>query len=47
VRMAFLWNLNFSQLGWGPEDPNAPYALIDFQGIARPAYGAVGAMQKP
>jgi len=47
VRLAFLWNLNFSQLGWGPEDPNAPYALIDFKGVARPAYGAVGAMQKP
>ena len=47
VRIAFLWNLNFSQLGWGPEDPNAPYAIIDFDGVARPAYGAVGAMQKP
>jgi len=47
VRMAFLWNLNYSQLGWGPEDPNAPYALIDFQGVARPAYGAIGAMDKP
>jgi hypothetical protein len=47
VRLAFLWNLNFSQLGWGPEDPNAPYALIDFRGVARPAFGAVGAMEKP
>ncbi|MEE8392552.1 MAG: hypothetical protein V3S14_17360, partial [Anaerolineae bacterium] len=47
VRLAFLWNLNYSQLGWGPEDPNAPYALIDFQGVARPAFGAVGAMDKP
>jgi len=47
VRLAFLWNLNFSQLGWGPEDPNAPYAIIDFQGIARPAFGAIGAMDKP
>nr|HID14646.1 hypothetical protein [Anaerolineae bacterium] len=47
VRLAFLWNLNFSQLGWGPEDPNAPYALIDFQGVARPAFGAIGAMEKP
>jgi hypothetical protein len=46
VRVAFLWNLNYSQLGWGPEDPNAPYALIDFQGIARPAFGAIGAMDK-
>ncbi|NLF02291.1 MAG: cellulase family glycosylhydrolase [Anaerolineales bacterium] len=47
VRMAMLWNLNYSQLGWGPEDPNAPYALVDFNGVARPAYGAVGAMAKP
>jgi hypothetical protein len=47
VRLAFLWNLDFSQLGHGPQDPNAPYALIDFQGIARPAYGAIGAMPKP
>ncbi len=47
VRLAFLWNLNYSQLGNGPQDPNAPYALIDFQGIARPAFGAIGAMEKP
>lgn len=47
VRLAILWNLNYSQLGWGPEDPNAPYALLDFNGVARPAYGAVGAMAKP
>jgi len=47
VRLAFLWNLNYSQLGNGPQDPNAPYAIIDFQGVARPAYGAIGAMEKP
>ncbi|OQY21724.1 MAG: hypothetical protein B6I35_07765 [Anaerolineaceae bacterium 4572_32.2] len=47
VRLAFLWNLNFSQLGWGPEDPNAPWAIIDFQGVGRPAFGAIGAMDKP
>ncbi len=47
VRLAFLWNLDYSQLGWGPRDPNAPYAIIDFQGIARPAYWAIGAMPKP
>jgi hypothetical protein len=47
VRLAFLWNLNFSQLGWGPEDPNAPWAIIDFGGVARPAFGAIGAMEKP
>ena len=47
VRLAFLWNLNYSQLGWGPRDPNAPYALIDFGGAARPAFGAIGEMEKP
>jgi len=47
VRLAFLWNLNYSQLGWGPEDPNAPYALIDFKGVGRPAFDAIRAMEKP
>ncbi|MCJ7736623.1 MAG: hypothetical protein MUQ10_04820 [Anaerolineae bacterium] len=47
VRLAFLWNLNYSQLGWGPEDPNAPYAITDFAGAARPAFDAIGAMEKP
>ena len=30
-----------------PEDPNAPYALIDFKGVGRPAFSAIGAMEKP
>ncbi len=49
VRLAFLWNLNFSQLhgGLGAESPNAPYGIIDMQGAARPAFGAIGAMDKP
>jgi hypothetical protein len=47
VRAAFLWNLNYSQLGWGPEDPNAPYGLIDFRGAPRPAFDAVREMEKP
>jgi hypothetical protein len=48
VRLAFLWNLDFAQKdGLGPTDPNAPYSLLDFRGIARPAFGAVGAMEKP
>lgn len=47
VRLAFLWNLNYSQLGWGPWDPNAPYALIDFEGAPRPAFHAVREMDKP
>jgi len=48
VRLAFLWNLDFAQKdGLGPTDPNAPYSLLDFQGIARPAFGAIGALEKP
>ena len=47
VRLAFLWNLNYSQLGWGPRDPNAPYALIDFDGAPRPAFDAIREMPKP
>jgi hypothetical protein len=48
VRLAFLWNLDFAQKdGLGPTDPNAPYSLLDFRGVARPAFGAIGAMEKP
>lgn len=46
VRLAFLWNLNYSQLGWGPEDPNAPYGIIDMQGAPRPAFYAIQEMEK-
>ncbi|MBN1977148.1 MAG: cellulase family glycosylhydrolase [Anaerolineae bacterium] len=49
VRMAFLWNLNFSQLndGRGAEDSNAPYGIIDLRGAPRPAFEALAAMEKP
>ncbi len=47
VRLAFLWNLNYSQLGWGPEDPNAPYGIIDLGGAPRPAFEAIRDMEKP
>jgi hypothetical protein len=48
VRLAFLWNLDFAQKdGLGPTDPNAPYSILDFQGVARPVYGAIGVMDKP
>jgi len=47
VRLAFLWNLNYSQLGWGPEDPNAPYGIIDMDGAPRPAFEAIRQMDKP
>ncbi len=49
VRLAFLWNLNFSQLndGRGAADSNAPYGIIDLNGAPRPAFEAIGAMDKP
>ena len=48
VRLAFLWNLDYANKGPRvPSDPNAPYSLVDFNGIARPAFGAIGAMEKP
>ena len=47
VRLAFLWNLNYSQLGFGPEDPNAPYGIIDLEGAPRPAFEAIREMEKP
>jgi hypothetical protein len=48
VRLAFLWNLNYANTGWrSPDDPNAPYSLVNYNGIARPAFDAIMAMEKP
>ena len=48
VRLAFLWNLDYANKGpQEPTDPNAPYSIVDFQGSARPAFGAIGGMEKP
>jgi hypothetical protein len=46
VHLAFLWNLDYSYKGPGATDPNAPYSILDMQGAARPAYGALGEMPK-
>ncbi len=47
VHLAFLWNLDYSYKGGiGATDPNAPYSILDLQGAARPAYGALGEMPK-
>ncbi len=47
VRLAFLWNLDYSYKGgMGALDPNSPYSILDLKGAARPAYGAIGAMPK-
>ncbi|HID90242.1 MAG TPA: hypothetical protein EYP52_11135 [Anaerolineae bacterium] len=48
VRLAFLWNLNYANTGpRTPDDPNAPYSLIDYIGAPRPAFFAVQEMEKP
>ncbi|MBN1180559.1 MAG: hypothetical protein JXD18_15225 [Anaerolineae bacterium] len=48
VRLAFLWNLNYANTGpRTPDDPNAPYSIIDYNGSPRPAFDAVRDMPKP
>ncbi|MBN1955755.1 MAG: cellulase family glycosylhydrolase [Anaerolineae bacterium] len=48
VRLAFLWNLDYANKGpRTPDDPNAPYSIVDYDGAPRPAFGAIGAMDKP
>ena len=48
MRLAFLWNLDFAnKCDRNPQDVNAPYSLVDFDGAARPSFGAIGAMEKP
>ena len=48
VRLAFLWNLNYANTGpRTADDPNAPYSLVDYNGVGRPAFEAIAAMEKP
>jgi len=48
VWLAFLWNLDFAQKdGIGPTDPNAPYSILDFDGVPRPAFDVLSQMPKP
>ncbi len=46
VRLAFLWNLDYSVKGGSPTDPNAPYSLVDMRGAPRPAFSAIAEMPK-
>ncbi len=46
VRLAFLWNLDYSVRGGSPTDPNAPYGIVDMAGAPRPAFGAIADMPK-
>jgi hypothetical protein len=48
VRLAFLFNLDYAQKGGAnPADPATPYSILNFNGVARPAFEAVRAMEKP
>ncbi len=46
VWLAFLFNFDFGNKGSGPTDDPVPYSILDTQGIPRPAFGAVAAMEK-
>ncbi len=45
--IAYLWNLNYANLSRDPSDPNVPYSIVNFDGVPRPAYGALEQMEKP
>ncbi len=47
VHLAMLWNLDYWQKGGGGMvDPNSPYSIVNNKGAPRPAYDAIGQMQK-
>jgi len=46
VWLAFLFNYDFGNKGGGPTDDPVPYSILDANGIPRPAFGAVSAMEK-
>ncbi|MFN2134517.1 MAG: hypothetical protein ACK2UK_01095 [Candidatus Promineifilaceae bacterium] len=46
VWLAYLFNFDFGNKGSGPEDDPVPYSIIDTQGIPRPAFNALTAMNK-
>ncbi|MDT8304884.1 MAG: hypothetical protein RRC07_03015 [Anaerolineae bacterium] len=46
VWLAFLFNFDFGNKGSGILDDPVPYSIIDINGIPRPAFGAVAAMEK-
>ncbi len=48
VKLAFLFNLNYGPLGGDPaSDDNVVFSLLAKEGFGRPAFEAMGAMEKP
>jgi hypothetical protein len=46
VWLTFLFNYDFGNKGNGPTDDPVPYSIIDTNGAPRPAFGAVGELEK-
>jgi len=46
VWLTFLFNFDFGNRGSGPTDDPVPYSIIDVNGIPRPAFSALAAMEK-
>ncbi len=46
VWLAFFFNYDFGNKGGGPTDDPVPYSVVDTSGIPRPAFGAIGEMEK-
>lgn len=46
VWLAFVFNYDFGNKGGGPTDDPVPYSIIDTNGVPRPAFGALAAMEK-
>lgn len=48
VKLAFLFNLDYGPLGGEPDqDDNTIFSIIGKGGIPRPAFEAIGRMEKP
>jgi len=47
VWLSFLFNFDFGNKGNGPTDDPVPYSIVDTNGVPRPAFGALAAMDKP
>lgn len=46
VWLAFVFNFDFGNKGSGPTDDTVPYSIVDTNGVPRPAFGALSAMEK-
>ena len=46
VWLTFLFNFDYGNKSGGPSNDNVPYSIIDVNGVPRPAFGAISAMEK-